>query len=233
LPNMFPSRQEWRAAPSMPQRTRRIILYRAVFSLLTLVLLDFAASVLWLGAAVVTERQDQDGEAIAVLWSGEDTHLSSEGERRVRQALAIWQDGEPSRLIFCIGGNRPALEFSGARLTCELLADSGVPVEKLRTDTGSNDTVSNLHEIGSLARSTRIRRVLVVCDPLQAMRIRFFLQRLADPAVLEWAPYEYRATLSLGEVVQLWTRVQYEFIAVASLLIPQSIRKPLIDRLRR
>lgn len=214
----------------MPSKTSRV-LGRAARWLAALLVLDVVASAGWLAAAVATERQDRDGEAIAVLW-GDEGRLSAEGERRLNQALAVWRSGEPSRLIFCVGGTRAAQAFSGARVLCGRLAEAGIPVDRLRVGPGSNDTISNLSEIGELARSTRVRRVLVVSDPLQSMRIRLFLQNDAAPAELGWAPYGYAAAQPATGVGFLWVRVQHEFAAVGSLLIPGGLRRWLIDRLR-
>jgi len=204
---------------------------RAAWGLVAILALDLAASAGWLIAAVATAPQDRDGDAIAILW-GDSGRLAGEGVRRLGQALALWHSGNPSRLVFCVGGARPSTGFWGARVLCDRLAAAGVPVDRLRVGTGSNDTVSNLREIAELARNAGVRRIVVVSDPLQTLRIRLLLHKAGDAPATSWAPYDYRTALPRPGLVFLWGRAQHEFLAMVSLLLPDGLRRRLIDRLR-
>jgi hypothetical protein len=169
--------------------------------------------------------------ALAVLWGDHDS-LGDESERRIRYALDLWRSGSPSRLIFCIGGSRPAKTFSGSRRLCERLASGGVPFEALRLGAGSNDTVSNLSEITDMAERDRVQQVVAVVDPLQGFRVQMLLARGRDP-LISVAPYDYATALPRVEPYFLWWRVHQEWLAIASLLLPETMRVKIIDALRQ
>ena len=194
--------------------------------------MDLVLTAGWLAISRPPMQEGDDAEAVAVLWGGAH-RFSPEDKRRVAHAAKLWHAGNPTRLVFCIGGFRPETGFSGARLLCERLAAAGVPQERLRVGSGSRDTISNLDEAASLARREGLHRVAIVGDRLQAFRASRFLRRnTADPSLV-WRPYLYESAAPPVSLGFLWWRVHHEWLAIASLALPDPIRTKLLGLLRR
>ena len=125
-------------------------LRRIVWVLVWIVALDVLLSVGYVGASHVVVRPSNKGQAIALLW-GDEKELDVETERR------------------------PQRGFFGSQVITERLVAAGVSPAKIRIGSGSNDTVSNLAEIADVARLAGVVQVVVVSNPLQAMRAKLFL----------------------------------------------------------
>ena len=206
-------------------------LWRVVRVFIWIVALDVVLSVGYVGASHVVVRPSNKGQAIAVLW-GDEKELDVETERRIEHAVRVWRSGELTQLMFCIGGKRPQRGFFGAQVITERLVAFGVSPAKIRVGSGSNDTVLNLAEIADVARLAGVVQVVVVSDPLQAMRAKLFLPQ-PDGLVMNWSPYGLRSARPSIGLLGLWGRVHYEWMAVTSFILPEHVRRCLIDIFRK
>ena len=192
--------------------------------------IDMAATAAYVGASFLAVESGGEDEPLAILW-GDESEIGAETERRINHAIEKWRAGDPSRSVFCIGGARPRRGYFGSRVLAERFAAAGLPLDRLLSGSGSNDTTSNLSELEELANAAGVRSILVVTDRLQAMRIEWFLPKPHGLA-LEFSPYDYRTARPSVGIAELWARVHYEWAALASLMLPNLLRRTLIDRIR-
>jgi uncharacterized SAM-binding protein YcdF (DUF218 family) len=201
-------------------------------ALLAAIGIDLLLVLAWTALSTVTAPVDSGNGALAILW-GDDAQMGPESARRLRHVLSLWQRSGSNRLIFCGGGVRPAKGFSGAALLCGWLAEAGVPKEDLAIGRGSNDSVSNLAELATLARSLGTTHVVIVASPMQTLRMRAFLGSTSATTVsFGWAPYSYADALPSISILDLWLAAHREWLAILSLLLPSNIRREILSRLR-
>lgn len=191
---------------------------------------DVLATVAYLALSFVAVQSSASSHPLAILW-GDENEMGAETERRIAYAIEVWKSGHRSRLVFCIGGARPARGYFGSVVLTERLVAAGVPREQIKKGSGSNDTISNLSELAGVARTHGVRNVLVVTDRLQAMRIAWFL-RVSDGLEIDWSLYSFQHAAPQFGTLELWRRIHYEWVALLSLLMPDSLRRGLIDRFR-
>jgi uncharacterized SAM-binding protein YcdF (DUF218 family) len=204
----------------MPSRLARLLRLLAL-----LVMIDLAASAAWLGLSyTVPEPEAGPADAIAVLW-GNGHRLGPETIQRLDHAEQLWRDGRAGRLAL-IGGARPMRGFSGAAVMANQLLAAGLPRSALVFGDGSNDTRSNVAELEQVAERHGFRRVLVVTDRLQALRISLLYPR-TDRLL---APYPYR--WDHIRPLHLWWRIHREWASFAGLLLPDRLRDHLLERFR-
>ena len=191
---------------------------------------DVLATLAYLAFSFAAVESKASSYPMAILW-GDENEIGSETERRIAYAIEVWKSGDRSRLVFCIGGARPVRGYFGSQVLTERLVAAGVPREQIHKGSGSNDTVSNLSELAGAARAHGIRNVMVVTDRLQAMRIAWFLH-VPDGLEIDWSLYNFRQAVPRFGVFELWRRIHYEWVALLSLLVPDSMRRSIIDRFR-
>lgn len=204
--------------------------WRSAVALMALAIVDLVLAAIYVGASVMVASDDSNGQAIAVLW-GDANEIGPETERRIAHAIDIWQAGGRAQFIFCVGGSRPARGYFGARVCAEQFASAGVPPDRIWIGPGSNDTASNLLELAEIAKSLAVRRIVLVANSLQAMRGKMLL---ATPAGLTfvWSPYDLRMARPPIGSVELWWRAHYEWLALASMLLPLDARRDIIGLFR-
>jgi hypothetical protein len=193
--------------------------------------LDLFSTLAWTTLSIETAPEDNGVGALAVLW-GDGDEFGPESERRVRQVLSLWRQSGSDRRIFCIGGARPSRAFNGALVLCRWLAEAGVPVEYLKAGTGSNDTVSNIMDVTSVAWSAGEARVVIVTSPMQTLRMRVFLTSETICPTFGWAPYRYFDARPPISIINLWVAAHKEWLGIASLIIPSDTRKEILLLLR-
>ena len=195
-----------------------------------LLVADVLATVAYLALSFVAVQSSPSSYPLAILW-GDENEIGPETERRIAHSIEIWKGGDRSRFIFCIGGARPIRGYFGSQVLTERLVAAGVPPEQIYKGSGSNDTISNLSELADATRARGIRNVVVVTDRLQALRIAWFLH-VPDGLEIDWSLYSFRQAIPRFGVFELWRRIHYEWVALLSLLVPDSIRRSTIDRFR-
>lgn len=186
--------------------------------ILMVLALDIFLAATWTGwSNSQVKAPPNNTQAIAILW-GDQTTIGGETRRRMRHALDLRITGFADVPILCIGGQRESIRANGAATMCRILAEVGVPLDKLIVGSGSNDTVSNLNEVKTLARVHSLDRVAVVADPLQAFRGQNFIA--ASDQTIFWTAYPVWKIPPL----KLWWRVHTEWLAIISLLLPERLR---------
>jgi len=203
----------------------RYLKYVALF-----LLVDALATLAYLAVSFVAVKSNANSYPLAILW-GDENEIGSETERRIAYAIEVWKSGDRSRPFFCIGGARPVRGYFGSQVLTERLVAAGVPPEQIYKGSGSNDTISNLSELAGATRARGVRNVVVVTDRLQAMRIAWFLH-VPDGLEIDWSLYSFRQAVPRFGVFELWRRIHYEWVALLSLLVPDSMRRSIIDRFR-
>jgi uncharacterized SAM-binding protein YcdF (DUF218 family) len=214
------------AAGPRPQRPW----WRRFSRILGLVLAtDLLASSVWvvLCAWVATDAGAR-ADAIVVLW-GDQATPGAETERRVARTLDLWRTGRGNRVI-CVGGSRLSARFNGARVMADALAALGVPASALTAGDRSYDTLSNLDEARDLARRHDANSMLVVGDALHVARIMLFHERRVAPLTVSSGAYPVGT--NPRALPRLWLRVHHEWIALATLAIPDGWRAYVLRRLR-
>lgn len=196
-----------------------------LLSLALLVGVDCLAVLIWSGAAALTVPDRRDGAAIAVLW-GDQSSMERETRRRVRHAFALWREGPPQRIVICVGGRRARSGFNGAEQACDLLERMGVPSARLAVGEGSNDTVSNLRELADLAKRRGLPSATVVAGPIQALRASAMLDH--GGLDLRWSTYPVWKVPPF----RLWLMVHHDWLAMATLILPERLRLRMLDLAR-
>jgi uncharacterized SAM-binding protein YcdF (DUF218 family) len=88
---------------------------------------------------------------------------------RINHAVELYRTGQVRYLIFTggLGTRDNVAESQAAR---DYAVASGVPADRIRIETVSTDTESNLSEAGKIIAEMGLERVLVVSDPLHMLR---------------------------------------------------------------
>lgn len=193
--------------------------------LVIILLIDLIAALIWVAVAILAIPDGRNGAAIGILW-GDASQLGRETMQRVRHAHALWLAGPASRTVICVGGRRVAANFNGAERACDMLRRMGVPTDRLEIGKGSNDTPSNLRDLAEVAKRRGVPSVTVVAGPIQALRAKAMLDH--HGVVLHWSSYPIRKV----PPAKLWLMVHHEWLALATMTLPQGLRVRLLYLIR-
>ena len=160
-------------APAIRQRPAlkgpRIILIAVLVLLLSL-----AAWFAWVFGQIryyAHHDQAQPADAIAVFGAAEyDGHPSPVLRARLDHALDLYHRGL-APMIITLGGQGDAFHSEGS-VGRDYLIAHGVPESSIIAETRSNNTEASAEELGILARTNNLDRVIAVSDATHLFRIR-------------------------------------------------------------
>ena len=117
----------------------------------------------------------------AAVWT---TQVSPVFRERINHAIDLYQKGQVRKLIFTGGQGNPGepTESSAAR---QYAIESGVPAHDILIEEKSHTTYENILYAKQLADAHRMKKVLIVSDPLhmkRAMTMAADAGLLADPS---------------------------------------------------
>lgn len=117
----------------------------------------------------------------AAVWT---TQVSPVFRERINHAIDLYQKGQVRKLIFTGGQGNPGepTESSAAR---QYAIESGVPAHDILIEEKSHTTYENILYAKQLADAHRMKKVLIVSDPLhmkRAMTMASDAGLLADPS---------------------------------------------------
>lgn len=142
-------------------------------------LLGVAAWIVWVG------ERDQAAEADAIVVLGAaayDARPSPVLEERLRHALDLYRQGYADTLIFTGGYGRGA-RFSESQVARRYALKQGIDARAMLIESESRTTYGNLVQARRLMREHRLRRVIVVSDPLHMARALRLSRRLGIDAL--------------------------------------------------
>ena len=164
-------REPPRASTRASKRARRRIgvfgwLWRAC-SLLLLWLIGVASYIAYVG-----NRDDAAAaDAIIVLGAAAyDARPSPVFEERIRHGIALYRRSLAPTLIFTGGFGGRGARFSESQVGRRYAIRAGVPASAILIETQSRNTHENLDQAALLMRGHRLRRAIVVSDPLHMSR---------------------------------------------------------------
>lgn len=134
--------------------------------LLLLWLTGVAAYIVWVG------ERDQAAPADAIIVLGAaayDRNPSPVFKERIRHGIALYQRGLAPRLIFT-GGFGSGAPYSESQVARRFALKQGVPAQAILIESHSRTTRQNLQEARKLMEANRLRRVIIVSDPLHMAR---------------------------------------------------------------
>jgi len=155
-------------APRRPRSgLRRMLGLAAQIGLVaTLWLCGVAGWIVWVGQLDEADRAD----AIVVLGAAAyDARPSPVFTERIRHGLDLYRRGYARTLIFT-GGYGSGARFSESQVARRFALREGVPEEAILIETLSQTTFENLARARDLMVEHRIRRIVVVSDPLHMAR---------------------------------------------------------------
>jgi vancomycin permeability regulator SanA len=155
---------------------------------------------------------------------------------RIDAAIKHFKNGEANFLVMA-GGDRPqrAGGYNGAKnMRLEAIA-RGVPDDKVVTDLGSNDTVSNLLSAMESIKSRFDQpfKLALVTDSLQLLRLSFILRITDFKMPLLQRPVLYFPSGDSPTGFDRLMRLNHELLAYFSMLLPQQITHAILAQTRR
>ena len=165
-----------------------------------LLLLFFAGFILWsvlLGSRIYAFAQVSDpapADAAIVLGAAVYRDRPSPVFReRINHGIELFRSGQVQYLIFTGGlGSRDNIAESEAARAYAIA--NGVPGDRIRIETVSVDTESNLAEAGRIAEALGFDRLLVVSDPFHMKRAMAIAEDLGlNAAASPTSPSRYRS----------------------------------------
>jgi DUF218 domain len=173
-----------------------------------------------------------DEPIIAVVFYTDDAKTRND---RLQAAIAAFRDGK-TRMLLMAGGNRPQRKdgYNGARNMRHEAIILGVPEGQVMTDSGSNDTVSNLlSAVGSLkGRFEKPFKLALFSDRFQLLRLSLIVQitDLKEPMLQQPILFVEAGELPTG--FNRWSRLNHEILAYLSLLLPDTLTKNIFAQMR-
>jgi uncharacterized SAM-binding protein YcdF (DUF218 family) len=132
---------------------------------------------LWLAgvAAYISVVGERDAaaaaDAIIVLGAAAyDARPSPVFEERIRHGVDLYRRGLAPKLIFTGGFGGRGARFSESQVGRRYAMREGVPGRAILIETQSRNTRENLDQAALLMRAHRLRRAIVVSDPLHMSR---------------------------------------------------------------
>ncbi|WP_447731094.1 YdcF family protein [Pseudoxanthomonas suwonensis] len=125
-----------------------------------------AGWIVWIG-----HRDDaQPADAIIVLGAAAyDARPSPVFEERIRHGLNLYRAGYAPVLLFT-GGYGTGARFAESQVAQRYAVRQGIPEDAILIETSSRTTLQNLVEARELMRERRLRRAIIVSDPLHMAR---------------------------------------------------------------
>jgi uncharacterized SAM-binding protein YcdF (DUF218 family) len=99
-----------------------------------------------------------------------DARPSPVFEERIRHGVALYQRGLAPKLIFTGGFGGRGARFAESQVGRRYALRAGVPEGAILIETHSRNTRENLDQAALLMRAHRLRRAIVVSDPLHISR---------------------------------------------------------------
>ncbi len=137
------------------------------FLLLVLWLIGVASYIAYVG------NRDEAAAADAVIVLGAaayDARPSPVFEERIRHGIALYRRALAPKLIFTGGFGGRGARFSESQVGRRYAIRAGVPSKAILIETQSRNTRENLDQAALLMRAHRLRRAIVVSDPLHMSR---------------------------------------------------------------
>ena len=125
-----------------------------------------AGWIVWVG-----HRDDaRPADAIIVLGAAAyDARPSPVFEERIRHGLNLYRAGYAPVLLFT-GGYGTGARFAESQVAQRYAVRQGIPEDAILIETSSRTTLQNLVEARELMRERRLRRAIIVSDPLHMAR---------------------------------------------------------------
>jgi vancomycin permeability regulator SanA len=146
-------------------------------------------------------------------------------DARVARAVERLRSGGLQELIL-VGGWRPARSYLGARAMADTALALGVPPDRLRHDTRSNDTHSNLESALAMLPNNAAG-IEMISDSLHLARISVLIGRSGFTGPVGYVPSDYTPGL-----LTRWWRLNHELLGYIVLLMPRPLAARLVDWLR-
>ncbi len=156
------------------KRRKRRGLFRWLRRLLLLVLLWLCGVALYIVS--VGARDDVAGntlraDAIIVLGAAAyDARPSPVFEERIRHGIDLYKKDRAPTLILTGGFGGNGARFSESQVARRYALRNGVPDRAILIETVSRNTIENLGQAAALMRARKLRRAIVVSDPLHMSR---------------------------------------------------------------
>ncbi|MGN7836891.1 YdcF family protein [Stenotrophomonas sp. 22385] len=154
-------------------------------TLLAAWLLCVTAWIVWVG------ERDQAAKADAIIVLGAaayDAKPSPVFEERIRHGLDLYRQGYAPLLIFTGGYGGTGARFSESQVARRYALKQGVPDDAILIETASRTTRQNLVEARLLMDQHRLRRVIIVSDPLHMARALRLARELGIDALASSTP---------------------------------------------
>lgn len=177
-----------------------------------------------------------DGEevqAAAILFNDFNptfTGINNETRRRLHHGMSL-MDRNRVRQLIVVGGNREASGRKGAQFMADYLLEHGVPAEKIRVEASSKDSMSNLEQLGKMARAHNIDTLGLVSSPYHLLRLQTMrIPISADLRLHAYNPADCIPPLTRREV---WFSAHYNALAYAAqLILPTSSYRRIVMWIR-
>lgn len=163
--------------------------------------------------AQVTAAHHPRSVAVVLGAKTKDNLMSNALRARVDTAIEIYQSGQVAYLLFT-GGFRdkdPARELSEAELARDYAMTHGIPTERIRIETISVDTRSNLTEAQKIIDREQFSPVLLVSDRWHLARATMMARDMGLNIIP--VPTARSAFVSLGAklrfIVNEWVKIQH------------------------
>jgi uncharacterized SAM-binding protein YcdF (DUF218 family) len=149
---------------------RRVGMFGGVLRLCLLLALWLAGVAAYI--SIVGNRDDAAAaDAIIVLGAAAyDARPSPVFEQRIRHGVDLYRRGLAPKLIFTGGFGGRGARFSESQVGRRYAMREGVPARAILIETQSRNTRENLDQAALLMRAHRLRRAIVVSDPLHMSR---------------------------------------------------------------
>jgi uncharacterized SAM-binding protein YcdF (DUF218 family) len=156
------------------KRRKRRSLFRWLRRLLLLVLLwlcGVALYIVFIGGRDDAADDDVRADAIIVLGAAAyDARPSPVFEERIRHGIDLYKGERAPLLIFTGGFGGSGARFSESQVARRYALRDGVSARAILIETVSRNTRENLGEAAALMRKKKLRRAIIVSDPLHMSR---------------------------------------------------------------
>jgi uncharacterized SAM-binding protein YcdF (DUF218 family) len=149
-------------------------------------------------------KQDERGPADVIIvlgaaqWDGRPRPMYL---GRLEHAIALYQQGYASTLLFC-GGKRPGDRFTEAWAGKHYAEEHGVPSRAILMEAQGRTTMQSMQYAADIMRRQGLRTAMVVSDPFHAFRLRRIARDLGMSARVSPTPYSRAKSLrTQGEYI--------------------------------
>jgi uncharacterized SAM-binding protein YcdF (DUF218 family) len=144
---------------------------RRLLLLLVLWLCGVAAYIVYVGTRDEAASDKVHADAIIVLGAAAyDARPSPVFEERIRHGIDLYKRDRAPTLIFTGGFGGSGARFSESQVGRRYALRDGVAARAILIETVSRNTRENLSEAAALMRKQKLRRAIVVSDPLHMSR---------------------------------------------------------------